>query len=507
MVTVATNRLLGGRYRLVERLGAGGMSVVWRGYDEALGRPVAIKLLTAERLAHAGSRERIRTEARAAARLSHPHITSVHDYGEAHTGSGPPTPYVVMELLSGSTLADRLRDGPLPVRKALQVCAQVASALAAAHGSGLVHRDVKPGNVMLTPTGAKVLDFGLAAAAGAPDESRSDGQVWGTPAYLAPERLTADRVEPASDVYALGLLLFAALTGGRPWRADTVPQLLHAHRFEPPSPLPPIPELPDPVAQLCHRCLAKDAVDRPAAHQVARVLAEAVGWRVSSVVPPRTGSVPDRLAAVYTQRLVRVAAPEVTVAVDGSGTGPAGDGQPAEPGRRGSLGRWRSLALTGAAAAVLGSLSAGLWPVGEPPARLGLAGPGAVGLGTAVPTPAGSDPAPGDPAPGDPAATRGSEPGAGSGPDGGSAGGVGTEPTGGARPTAGATAGTPPTSSPEPSGSATPPPTEPPSSGPGSPAPSGSPTPDQPPDDPPEDPPDSPASPAPSAAASPLPTP
>jgi serine/threonine-protein kinase len=406
-VGVAAKRLLGGRYRLLERLGEGGMSVVWRGYDEALGRPVAIKLLTVRYLAHAVARDRILAEAQAAAKLSHPHITSVHDYGESLTESGHLAPYLVMELLTGSTLADRLRAGPLPVRTALQVCAQVASALAAAHGCGLVHRDVKPANVMLTPAGAKVLDFGLAAVAGEPDEAMSDGQVWGTPGYLAPERLTAGQVEPASDVYALGLLLYAALTGRRPWLAETVPQLLDAHRHRKPAPLPPIAGLPDQVAALCHRCLSKDAGDRPAAHEAARVLAEAVGWRVTTAVAPWSGALPDRLAAAYpahSRQLVtgtarvaamRAATPPVAptpdgAAADGSRAGRTrrpGGGRPGGGGPgRASSGRWRALALASSAAAVVAASSAGLWLV-EPEPGQAPTGSAAAGLGVATGSP------------------------------------------------------------------------------------------------------------------------
>ena len=131
-----------GRYRLVERLGAGGMSVVWRGYDEVLGRPVAVKLLAAKLVADPELRGRVLREARAAARLSHPHITNVYDYGERADG----TPYVVMELVEGQSLAQRMAAGPLPWRMAVRVAAQVASALAAAHAQGLVHRDVTPAN-------------------------------------------------------------------------------------------------------------------------------------------------------------------------------------------------------------------------------------------------------------------------------------------------------------------------------------------------------------------------
>ncbi len=230
------------------------MSVVWRAHDEVLDRQVAVKVLAAPRV-DAAARARILLEAQAAARLTHPHITSVHDYGETRDG-GDLVPYVVMELVRGPTLAERLKAGRLPVRTAVLIGAQVASALAAAHARGLVHRDVKPSNVILSPAGAKVVDFGLAAVAG--DTAESGEQViWGTPAYLAPERLTNGEVVPASDVYALGVLLYRMLTGGPPWKADTVTQILRAHESAEPAPLPVLEGLPESVADICLRCLAK----------------------------------------------------------------------------------------------------------------------------------------------------------------------------------------------------------------------------------------------------------
>ncbi|MGC9671264.1 protein kinase domain-containing protein [Planosporangium sp. 12N6] len=272
--------VLGGRYRLVERLGAGGMSVVWRAHDEVLNRQVAIKVLAATLAADADSRAMIRAEAQAAARLSHPHITGVYDYGESTTGDGETVPYVVMELISGRTLAERLAGGPMPWRAALRVGAEVAAALAAAHARGLVHRDVKPANIMLTASGVKVVDFGIAAVAGETGEPRPDGTVLGTPAYLAPERLDGGPVRPASDVYALGLLLYRALAGGMPWTAETTTQMINANVQVEPRPLPAITGLPDGVTELCLRCLAKNPSDRPTSAEVARALATAAGIRV-----------------------------------------------------------------------------------------------------------------------------------------------------------------------------------------------------------------------------------
>ncbi|MGC9669030.1 serine/threonine-protein kinase [Planosporangium sp. 12N6] len=271
-------RLLTDRYRLLDRLGAGGMSVVWRAYDEVLGRDVAVKMLSGSYAADAASRDLIRYEAQAAGRLSHPHVTSVYDYGEAVEPDGTRLPFVVMELVNGVTLDARLSGGPLRWRVAVRVAAEVAAALAAAHARGLVHRDIKPANVMLTPTGVKVVDFGIAALAGA--DADSTPTVLGTPAYLAPERLGGQAVTPASDVYALGLLLFRMLIGRLPWRADTATQMIEAHCYTEPQPLPAIDGLPAEVATLCARSLAKRPEDRPSAEEAARILAAAADIRV-----------------------------------------------------------------------------------------------------------------------------------------------------------------------------------------------------------------------------------
>jgi serine/threonine-protein kinase len=273
-------QVLGGRYRIVERLGMGGMSMVWRAYDEVLGRQVAVKVLTPRYATDAESRERIRTEAQSAARLSHPHITNVYDYGEHEAFDGARVPFVVMELLSGRTLAERLAKGPLPWRVAMRIGAEVAAALAAAHARGLVHRDVKPANVMLTTTGAKVLDFGIAAIAGERVEPGPDGTVLGTPAYLAPERMAGGPVQPATDVYALGLLLYRMLTGVLPWHAETTTEMISANCYAEPQPLPPIDGLPQAVTELCARCLVKKPEDRPSSREIAVVLAATAGVRL-----------------------------------------------------------------------------------------------------------------------------------------------------------------------------------------------------------------------------------
>jgi eukaryotic-like serine/threonine-protein kinase len=259
---------------LRDRIGSGGMSVVWQAQDEILGRDVAVKVLAPELAEDPDLLRRIHAEARAAAGLRHPHVVAVYDYGEADDGDRP-VPYVVRELVGGRSLTDLFSGGALPWRSAVLIGAQVAAALAAAHAHGIVHRDVKPANVMVTAAGVKLLDFGISAAIGEAD--MTGGQLLGTPAYLAPERLDGGQVRPATDVYAPGLLLYAALAGHLPWQAATTTQMIRAHLYAEPAALPPVAGLPPEVADLCHACLAKWPEDRPTAAEVADALGRAAG--------------------------------------------------------------------------------------------------------------------------------------------------------------------------------------------------------------------------------------
>ncbi|SIN22248.1 serine/threonine-protein kinase [Micromonospora cremea] len=293
-------QLLDERYRLIEQLGAGGMSVVWRGYDEVLGRQVAVKVLASRLATDRAFRHRIRIEAQAAARLCHPNITNVYDYGES-VRAGLTVPYVVMELVDGGSLSSRLgREGRLPWREAVTIGAEVSSALATAHARGVVHRDVTPGNVMLTSTGVKVVDFGISALVGE-SEKGPDGTLLGTPAYLAPERLDNGQVSPATDVYAVGLLLYRMLTGRLPWQASTTTQMLRAHMYSDPDPMPEVSGLPDEVTDLVRRCLAKQPGDRPVTAELARTLADAAGMLAAVPVSPAAGPLdPAALASAGT---------------------------------------------------------------------------------------------------------------------------------------------------------------------------------------------------------------
>jgi serine/threonine-protein kinase len=301
-MSVESGDLIAGRYRLRERLGHGGMSVVWRADDEVLGREVAVKVLASGLAGDPDLGRRIRDEARTAARLRHPAIVAVYDYGEFERG-GRALSYVVMELVDGRALADMLTGGSLPWKVAVLVGAQVAAALAAAHAAGIVHRDVKPANVMVTGVGVKLVDFGVSAAVGERDER--DGQVLGTPAYLAPERLAGGPVRPATDVYALGLMLYLALCGRMPWNASTVTQMVKAHVYARPAALPPIAGLPSQVVHLVTRCLAKKPADRPSAIEVAERLGEIAGLPSSQVMRRAAAAPTLLLPAVGVRRRKR----------------------------------------------------------------------------------------------------------------------------------------------------------------------------------------------------------
>jgi hypothetical protein len=301
--------VLGGRYTLLNELGRGGTAVVWRARDEVLGRSVAVKVLAGRYAGDPQFRARIRDEARAAATLSHPHIAQVYDFGESDE-DGRLVPYVVMELIHGVTLQQRMRAGLLPPGLVFRICGQVAGALAAAHADGLVHRDIKPGNVMVTQDGAKVVDFGLAAVAGPADP---EDALFGTPAYLAPERLTGGPVEPASDVYALGVLMYRLLAGESPWAVDSTTQMLSAHVYVEPAPLPRLGEVPPQVTDLVNRSLRKDPGDRPTAAEMAETLdraaaeaAETLGRAAAEVAePPAPAAAPEEPVAPVPQRSKR----------------------------------------------------------------------------------------------------------------------------------------------------------------------------------------------------------
>ncbi len=252
--------LIGDRYELVERIAVGGMGEVWSAVDLVLGREVAVKLLRAEYVDDPEFRSRFRAEARHAAGLSHPGIASVYDFGEQ---SEPhPAAWLVMELVPGEPLSALLRRTPrlLPAH-ALDVVGQAALALEAAHQAGVVHRDVKPGNLLVRPDGVvKVTDFGIARAANAVPVTRT-GTMVGTAHYLSPEQAAGRPATPASDVYCLGLVAYECLAGRRPYTADSPVAVAAAHLHQEPPPLS--ADVPAAVRALVLRALAKDPAARP----------------------------------------------------------------------------------------------------------------------------------------------------------------------------------------------------------------------------------------------------
>jgi serine/threonine-protein kinase len=274
--------LLAGRYRLERPIGHGGMAIVHLADDEVLKRPVAVKTLAPDRATDPAFRAAMRHEAVTAARLTHPNIAAILDYGE-DDWQGTRLPFLVAELVRGTTLGTRLREnGPMPWRDAAAVCAGVARALAAAHDKNVVHHDVKPANIMLSPSGAKVVDFGLASTAGQ-DFHDPHGRVWGTPAYFSPEQLCGQQTGPAADVYALGLVLHACLTGRRAWPGRSADEVLIARACTPVPRLPDRNDIPGCLIAVHRACLARSPKKRPHADQVAQILGAAARQQ-----PPRS---------------------------------------------------------------------------------------------------------------------------------------------------------------------------------------------------------------------------
>jgi serine/threonine protein kinase len=262
---VATDSMLADRYRLEKQVGSGGMGTVWQARDVLLGRAVAVKLVDSPASVQGRAEVRLRREARALGSLSHPQVARVYDLCE--TGGDL---FIVMELVEGESLAARLaRQRQLPPAEAARIAMLCADALAAAHLAGIVHRDVKPSNIMLTGRDLKIIDFGIAATLEPSDTTATAGLV-GTVAYLAPERASGAMATPATDVYSLGVVLYQMLAGRLPFQGEESIAMLFAHATQPPDPLP--PTVPPALAGLCLRLLAKDPGSRPQTSVIAAVL-------------------------------------------------------------------------------------------------------------------------------------------------------------------------------------------------------------------------------------------
>ena len=250
---------IGDRYRLGDRLGAGGMGEVFVAHDLRLDREVALKLLRADLAQQHGMRERVVAEARLAARLTHPHVVGVLDTGEQDG-----RPFVVMERLSGRTLRDELADGTMPPERVRDVGLQVLRALAAAHELGIVHRDVKPGNILDAGVGTwKVADFGIAKWVHAEETLTGTGELLGSPSYLAPERIDGQQAGPASDLYAVGVLLYEALTGRKPFEGDdpfALAAAIRDGRYEPPTAID--AEADHQIVGVIERAMRRDPAER-----------------------------------------------------------------------------------------------------------------------------------------------------------------------------------------------------------------------------------------------------
>jgi len=260
----------GGRYELQSRIAIGGMGEVWEATDHVIGRTVAIKILKDEYMGDPGFLERFRAEARHAALVNHEGIASVFDYGEEN-GSA----YLVMELVPGEALSTVLeRDGALSADKTLDIVAQTASALQAAHAAGLVHRDIKPGNLLITPDGrVKITDFGIARIADQVPLTAT-GQVMGTVQYLSPEQASGHPASPATDTYSLGIVAYECLAGKRPFTGESQVAIAMAQINEQPPPLP--PTVPIPVQNLVMAMIAKKPGDRPSSSATVARAAQAL---------------------------------------------------------------------------------------------------------------------------------------------------------------------------------------------------------------------------------------
>ena len=320
------------QYEIVARLGGGGMGVVYRAIDRKLGRPVALKFLPQQWSHDEGAKQRFLREAQAASATDHPNICTIHDIATADDGQL----FIVMAHYAGETLKRRLEAGPLPIDQALDIATQVADGLARAHAQGIVHRDIKPGNLILTEDGVRIVDFGLATFVDAL-QLTAEGSTLGTAAYMSPEQVRGEEVDARTDVWAVGVVLYQMLVGHTPFRGAYAEAIGYAIRNDPPPPLrAERPEIPEDIEQLVFRALHKDpAIRFPTGRELARALRQVRGLtvpmdlRTMPVPAPAVSEVPVRrwrrlgIAAALAAVMLAVAAtalllfpgPRVSVAV------------------------------------------------------------------------------------------------------------------------------------------------------------------------------------------------
>ena len=283
-VTSRRGSVVAGRYRIDSLIAAGGMGEVWRATDEVLGRVVSVKFLHPQFASDESFLERMLREARSASAINHPGVVAVYDFGRIDPEDGVPTSYIVMEHVDGPSLSQMLTEGPLGVDKSLMILEETASALYAAHRAGVVHRDVKPGNIIMAPSGhVKLTDFGIARSQDTSTITDS-GSITGTATYLSPEQASGEKATESSDLYSLGVVIYSCLTGGPPFTREGPVAIALAHLQDPPPPLP--DDIPGGVSDLVMSLLEKKPNDRP-------VDAEAVSAQAALLRgPSMTGPVP-----------------------------------------------------------------------------------------------------------------------------------------------------------------------------------------------------------------------
>ncbi len=367
-----SQQVFGDRYELVRHIARGGMAQVYLAKDLLLDRPVALKVLFPELSVDGSFVERFRREAKAAANLTHPNIVSIYDWGQ-----GKQTYFFVMEYVDGRTLSSVLRDGPLDPARAAQVAADIAAALEFAHRRGVIHRDVKPGNVLLDESGqVKVADFGIARAIGTSEDLTQTGSVMGTATYFSPEQAQGYAVDPRSDVYSLGVVLYEMVVGHPPFTGDSPVSIAYKHVKElPVAPSELNPAVPASVETIIMKALQKDPAARY--QRAGDLRSDLVRFLQGQPVSATAADLPTRLvpgigaagvaaaAAGFAGEATSVQAPaNATMAIPPATDGAYRDGSGLPPGRsRKAAVAWLSavLVVALAAAGFFGGRSLGLW--------------------------------------------------------------------------------------------------------------------------------------------------